>query len=199
MSLNNFLTCPADCDSPPTLPAIPADQSCTAYDQKYSQICGVYIIPEDATDILDYTVPTAPVVATSTVDNTNTDNTKAKYVVGEGGVPAPEVIVGEYPKRKTRVTDRIYTLTMRVKNTAATLNSFFDILQCGDTNFTFYFENIGGFIFGGYSGGAPGGIIPDSIDIQRPLDGGRDDKMYTDIVITWTADGDPKRYPNPYA
>lgn len=194
MSLNTFLSCPDDCTTPPVLPAIPTNQDCTVYDQPYSQVCDLWLIPSGVSDILDYTDPLVPIVATDTVDNTNADNTKAKNLIGEGSVGTPELIVSEYPKRKTRVTGRTYTLTFRLKNMASTINDLLDKLQCGDTKFTFYYANVGGFIFGG-----PGGISPASIDVQRPLDGGRDDKMYADVIITWDADGDPKRYSNPYA
>ena len=186
--MNTFLTCPADCDDALDFGAIDVNQDCTAYQQKYSQVCDLIIQPDAANAPLDWTgAPTVSAVA-GEVDNTNTDGTKSKWLVGEGGVPVPEKITDEYPKRKSKTSFRTYTLVFNVKNLSDDQYAFLQQVQCGNTDFKIWYANVGGHIFGGTTG-----IDIASIDADLPLDESRDGKEVGTITITWDADGDPTR------
>lgn len=190
------ITCPDDCGDVNTLPAlIAAAQDCTAYEQTLSQVCDLYILPSDTGDIFDdwATTPTnATPGAGVGVDNTNADNTKAKWLVGIGGVADPEETVTEYPKLQRKVTERLYTLTFTVFNLVAAQYNFLRQLQCGDTSFTFYYADLGGWVYG-----IAGGLAPLSVDVDFPHGGGNTDKNLATITLTWRSNGDPDRHVNP--
>ena len=115
--MNTFLTCPADCDTALVLGAIDVNQDCTNYSQKYSQICDLILQPDGANAPLDWTsAPTVTAQVPNEVDNASTAGTFSKHIVGEGGIAVPEKIADEYPKRKTKVNFRLFTLTFVVKN-----------------------------------------------------------------------------------
>ena len=193
--MQTFLSCPADCDTALNLPAINANQDCTNYDQLDSQVCDLVIVPDTtASDPFDWTDPSAPTLISGGIDNTVTDNSKAKRLVGEGGVPVPEKIVSEYPKKKNRITGRRYTLTFNVKDMGDESYAFLRALQCGWTGFKFYYANLGGHGFG-----PEGGIDVLSVDVDMPLSEARDDKELGTIILTWEADGDPARWTSPLA
>lgn len=192
--MNTFLTCPADCDTALTLGAIDVNQDCTSYQQKYSQVCDLIITPDSANAPLDWTgAPTVAAVA-GEVDNSDVTGAKSKWLVVEGGVPVPEKVTDEYPKRKSKTSFRVYTLTATVKNLSDEMYAFLRQLQCGDTSFVIWYANVGGHVFGGANG-----IDIASIDVDFPLSDGRDDKESAIITITWDADGDPDRGDAPAA
>jgi len=190
---NDFISCPADCDEAFLFGSIPIDQSCTTYDQPFSQVCDLIIRPTGAAAPLDYTDPALPLAVALEIDNTNIDNTKSKHLIGEGGVAVPDKEVGEYPKRQTRITNRAYALVFNIKNLTPSMYAFLQALQCGPTNFTFYYATVGGRLFAPVEG-----IEPTSIDVDLPLGEGRDDKEIGTITITWDADGDADRGASPF-
>lgn len=194
MALQEFYSCPTGCDVALILPAIDAEQDCTTYPILDSQVCDIVIKPDAANDPLDWTVPDTPALATGEIDNTEALGAKSKHLVGEGGVAEPEAEVQEYPKNQNKVVKRTYTLEMTFKNMSAEQYAFFQVLQCGQTGFTFYYANLAGFIFG-----KAGGIEPLSIDVVMPLGAARGDKQLATIRITFEAAGDPNRYPSPLA
>lgn len=192
-----LISCPDDCADVNLLPALSAaNQDCTGYTQTLSQVCDLYILPSDTGDIFD-NWDTEPIVnATSGagvgVDNTNADNTKAKWLVGIGGVSESEETITEYPKLQKKVTERLYTLTFRVFNLVAAQYNFLRKLQCGDTSFTFYYGDLGGWIYG-----IAGGLVPNSVDVDFPHGGGNTDKNVGILTITFRATTDPDRFVNP--
>ena len=188
MSLNSFLTCPADCDTALNLGALPVNQDCTTYTQQYSQIKNLIIQPAAANAALDWSSAPTVTAAVGEIDNSDSTGAKSKILIGEGEIQAPEKQVDEYPNRKTRVNFRTYTLTHTIKQLDADTYSFLRQLQCGDTDFTFYYDTVGGRLFGG-----SGGIEPKSIDVDLIYSGGREDKESANIIITWEADGEPDR------
>lgn len=192
--VQNFLTgCGVDCDDVVLLPPIPEVQDCTTYTQTLSQVSDLFLIPDDASDIFA-SWSTTPTLVSGGIDNTNADNTKAKWLVGMGGVAAPEKIVSEYPKLKTRVTERVYTLILNVKQLDATTYEMCRRLQCGWTGFTFYYADLGDWVYG-----VAGGISPESADCDFPKGAGNTDKNEAVITITWRSDGDPERRVNPHS
>lgn len=196
MALQNFLTCPADCDTDLELGAIPEEQDCTSYPQLDSQVSDLIIVPSAASDPLDWADPTAPTVVANPggIDNTVVDNSASKRIVGEGEVPEPEEETMEYPKNKSKVVKRTYTLNHTIKQMDDDTYELLRQLQCGWTGFTFYYANLAGYGFG-----PEGGITPTSVKAVMPLSGARGDKQFGRITITWEADGDPARWTSPWA
>lgn len=186
----SLTTCPADCATDNIWPAIPAEQDCPSYTQGLSQVCDLIIVPEGAGDIwADWTddYPT-PEFVLGSIDNNNADNTKAKRITGIGGVPEPEAVTLEYPKLQQRIDEETYTLTHRVPNMSNAMNDLFDKMECGALNFTFWYIDLAGYVYG-----YEGGIVPFSVDVQRPHGGGNDDRTFADIIITWKSTNEPDR------
>ena len=192
MVYSTLITCPDDCTDVNLLPAITAEQDCTGYEQGLSQVCDLYILPSGAGDIFDAWED--PLVATAdSVDNTSTNNTLAHWFVGEGGVADPEEIIDEYPKLKRKISERLYTLTFRVKNLVQAQYDALRQFQCGDTSFTFYYGDLAGYVYG-----IRGGIPPESVDVDFPHGGGNTDKNVAILTITFRLTTDSDRFTNPH-
>ncbi len=186
----SLITCPDDCTTDNLWPAIPVEQDCPSYEQGLSQVCDLIIVPEEAGDIWDDwpgDYPT-PVFTLGSIDNTLTDNTKAKRIVGIGGVAEPEAVTLQYPKLQERIDEETYTLNFRVLNMSNAMNDLLDKLECGALNFTFWYIDLAGYVYG-----YEGGIIPFSLDVQRPHGGGNDDRLFADIILTFKATNEPDR------
>jgi hypothetical protein len=194
MSINNFVTCPADCNATVNLTAIQALQDCTTYEQKYSQVKSIVLTPDGEVAPFNWSAAPAVTLVSGEIDNTTSNGTKSKWLVGEGGIPAAEKIVDEYPGRKTRTSFRTYTLTFNVKNLSQAQYDFLRLLQCGVTDFKLWYETVGGHLFGGAAG-----VDISGLDVDFIYGEGRDDKEYATITLTWEADGDPPRGVSPLA
>lgn len=190
MAKLTFLTgCPADCDDVNLLPVIPAEQDCTSYELLLSQISDLYIQMDGATAPLT-SWSTTPTAVSGAIDNTEALNAKTKWVVGEGSISVSEV-VGEYPKRKRRITERTYRLEYIVKDMANHYD-FLRQLQCGSTSMSIWYGDLADYIYGKATG-----IQPELVNVLMPTAGGRDDKQQATLVFEWTADGNPERRVNP--
>lgn len=185
--------CPEDCDTQAQFPAIPAAQDCAAYPQTLSQIGHLYIKPTGATNPWTSWSGT-PTATANAIDNTEALNAKTKWLVGIGEIPAPEKTVTEYPLIKSKTTDRLYTLTFRVLNLSDAQYDFLRQLQCGSLGFTFWYGDLGNWLYG-----LSGGIVPDFVTVRFPKGEGNTDKNVGIIVLSWRADGDPERRVNPLA
>ena len=194
---NDFCTiCPAVCDDTLDLPAIDANQDCITIVYKKSQICGLVIQPTTGTGSLPAAPGaswTDPTYWATAVDNTVTDNSAFKYVVGIGGLPAAEKTEIELPKNKVRALDRTYTITFSVRNLTDNHYAFFQSLQCGWTGFQFWYETVGGRFFGGETG-----ITPSKVDVDFSLSEGVDDYEEAVLTLTFEACGDPPRTDSPF-
>lgn len=190
----SLITCPADCATDNVWPAIPAEQDCPSYEQSLSQVSDLIIIPTGAPDVFtDWAgeIPT-PTYVNDSIDNTLADNTAAHILTGIGGVAEPEELILDYPKLQQVVSERTYTLTHRIFNLSNAQYDHLQKLQCGALNFTFYYCDLGGFVYG-----VDGGLVPFSVDVDMPRGGGNDDRAFADIIITWKAAGDPDRGTTP--
>ena len=182
--MNAFLTCP-DCDDNFSLGVIDVDQDCTLYDQKFSQVCGLILLPDlgtlptDWTDAADWA---------AVIDNGVISPSKGKYLVGEGEIDAPDEERTDYPKRWQRVTSRLYSVELTVKNLNAAQYDFLRQLQCGWVDFRFWIETVGGRLFGGANG-----IDPALVTVAFVYSGGRNDKEQAILTIEYESDGDPER------
>lgn len=192
----SLITCPADCATDNVWPAIPAEQDCPSYTQSLSQVSDLIIIPNDAgaVDVFDDWSGDMPtqVYVNDSIDNTTADNTTAHILTGIGGVAEPDELVLDYPKLQQAVVERTYTLTHRIVNLSNTMYDFLLKMQCGALNFTFYYCDLGGYVYG-----IEGGLVPYSVDVDMPRTGGDDDRAFADIIITWKAKGDPDRGTTP--
>jgi len=190
----SLISCPADCATDNVWPAIPAEQDCPAYTQSLSQVSDLIIIPDGAADVFDDWAGDNPtqVYTNDTIDNTTADNSTAHILTGIGGVAEPEELILPYPKLQEVVVERTYTLTHRIVNLSNTMYDFLLKMQCGDLNFTFYYCDLGGYVYG-----IDGGLVPYSVDVDMPHGSGGDDRAFADIIITWKAAGDPDRGTTP--
>lgn len=190
----SLISCPADCATDNVWPAIPAEQDCPAYTQSLSQVSDLIIIPAGAADVFDDWAGDNPtqVYTNATIDNTTADNSTAHILTGIGGVAEPEELILPYPKLQEVVVERTYTLTHRIVNLSNTMYDFLLKMQCGDLNFTFYYCDLGGYVYG-----IDGGLVPYSVDVDMPHGSGGDDRAFADIIITWKAAGDPDRGTTP--
>ena len=194
MPTNNMLTgCPADCDETNTLPAIPAAQDCASYPQTLSQIGHLYIMPTGATNPWTNWA-TTPTLTGGAIDNTEALNAKTKWLVGIGELPAAEKTATEYPLLKSKQTDRLYTMSFRVLNLSDAQYDFLRQIQCGSLGFTFWYGDLGDWLYG-----LSGGIVPDFVTVSFPKGEGNTDKNVGIIRLSWRADGDPERRVNPHA
>jgi hypothetical protein len=192
--INEFLTCPADCDTALVLGALPTKQDCTSWKQRYAQVRGLLIIPTGAAPPLDFTTPKDPTVNPGEIDNTDVTGLKSKLLFGEGEIPEPEATTDDYPNRKQRDAFKTYTLTHTIKSLDDETYEFLRLLQCGRTDFTFMYDTVGNWLFSD----AAVGISPDSVRVAFPRGGGRDDKELATITLVWEADGDPDRANSPF-
>jgi len=190
----SLISCPPDCATDNVWPAIPAEQDCPAYTQSLSQVSDLIIIPDGAADVFDDWAGDNPtqVYTNDTIDNTTADNSTAHILTGIGGVAEPEELILPYPKLQEVVVERTYTLTHRIVNLSNTMYDFLLKMQCGDLNFTFYYCDLGGYVYG-----IDGGLVPYSVDVDMPHGSGGDDRAFADIIITWKAAGDPDRGTTP--
>lgn len=197
--VSSFTTCPADCEDDNLLPAIDEIQDCASYEQVKSQIHTLLIMPQvggvSSTDpFTDFA--TTPTATANAIDNTEALNVKAKLLVGEGGVTSEEVKI-PYPLNVDKVIERIYTLDMDFKNLSQAMYAFWQQVQCGNTDLTFYYCSGMGTTQWVY--GKQGGIPPKEMTVSFVKGKGREDRDSVNLKIIWLATGDPDRRINPLA
>ena len=180
--LNRFGICPENCGEL-ILPTLDVDQNCTDYETYASQVCGIYFVqglpPTDWEDAAEWR---------ARVDNGVVDPQGAKYLVGIGGLPVPEKVVRELPKFQDKTVKRRYTLTMRVLNLSDIQYNFLVSLQCGRTDYRFWYETVGGHLFGG-----PTGIAPAATDADLPHGEGRQDTDEGIVTLQFESRTEPPR------
>jgi hypothetical protein len=185
------ITC-QDCDTDLDLGAIDADQNCNELPQE-SQISDLYIAATGATKPFDWSTITAPSAVSGAIDNTVTDSSKTKWIVGKGGIPEAEEVPYNAPKGRVVIAKRKYTLTFEVIVTDVAMYNLIRQLQCGWTDFTFNYGDKSGQLYGN-------DIVPTSVNGQLPKDPADDGLDIGRIIITFETDnGDPVRAANPLA
>lgn len=187
------ISCPSGCDSSLQFAAIPTDQDCIL-PPKLSQVSDVYWQPTGAEAPFSYSgdTVTAP---SGAIDNSATDNSKSKWLVGKGGVAEPEVSTYDGPKGKTAVTKRRYRLEFEVNVREKAMYDMVRYFQCNPTNFNCWYADRGDFLYGGENG-----ITPVFSDGLLPKGNGDDDNQFGTIIIEYETDnGDPPRHTNPLA
>lgn len=193
---NTFLICPDNCNEDLLLGPFDEDQDCTNFPLYESQVCDIIIKP-DAALVNPFTWADADpwecVVDLEQIVNSSIDNTFSKKFSGIGGIAEPEEIIEVYPKKKTKVTGRIYTLVYDVLNLTQDQYNTLRQYQCGWTSFRFWYVSLGGWIYGGANG-----IEPISAKTTFPKDAADNAKDKCILTIVWQADGDPDRNYSPF-
>lgn len=193
MAINNFLSGCGDCDTNLVLGKLPVKQRCTAYAQRYSQVRGLLIKPKQAATPLDFTDAKNPTIVSGEIDNTDETGGKSKLLYGEGSIGEPDFATDDYPDRQQRDAFGTWTLEHIVKSLDDDTYAFLQKLQCGDASaFNIYYDTVGDYLYGNGSG-----IVLTSLRVTMPKGGGRDDKEFATIRVTWEADGDPPRANSP--
>lgn len=182
--MNSFLSCP-NCDDDLNLGPVEVVQDCTAYDQVFSQVCGVILLPNSADLPADWTDPAEWALA---IDNSITGTAKGRYLIGEGEIDEPDEDIDDYPYRQRRVSNRLYTVELTIKNLSLIQYDFLRQLQCGWVRFRFWIETVGGRLFGGETG-----IKPLLVGVSFIYSGGRDDREAAVLTLQYESDGDPPR------
>lgn len=200
---NDFLTIPVDCDTAYNLPALPSDPNCILA-PKLSQVNYVFITPcaagepfvNDGSDVVTLTA--------DAIDNDNADNTKTRQVLGEGGIAEHEVTEIPGPNRTTLIPNggRAYELQHRIIISDQEVYEFLRYLQAGWTDFRFWYQDLGGYLYGETMTTAEaattyGGIRPSYVNVQFPKGEGRDDNGYATLILRWDANAEPHRYTSP--
>ena len=182
MSLNCLISC--GCNGEVTLPALP-----TTYRSELppllSQVCGLLILPRGAQG------PTSWVISsnvTDIIDNTVTDNSAGKWLVGRGGIPKPEEVVINLGKTHRQIDHRIYTLTFEVNIRCSEIYYFLQTIQKNYTAFDFWYSTRGGRFFGG-----PNGICPEFVTGWTEYSDDANGLERGFIQIVWRSCIDPLR------
>lgn len=197
MAQTYFNICPADCSTEFFFGALDADQNCPG-DPKLSQITDLWIKPNTAgsstvpfTSWTDgsYTLTANP----TAIDNTNTDNTKVKWLTVVGGIDAPDKTVVRVHKRQDVTTNRRFTLNLVIYNLSNQQYESLRQLQCNPTSYTFWYGN-DAHVFGKDTG-----LIPVQTDVDFPLGAGENDVEQANLTIVFESKVDPERKANPYS
>lgn len=191
--------CPTTCTDGVLFPATAADPTCSSFAVFDSQIDGLYIrgktaAPASAFSDDPFLWADIANSVPANIDNTLTDNTKAKFLMGEGGVAVPEKTTIEVHSLKNITTKRRYQLTYLIKDMSDANYDLCRAFQCGDTNIKFYYTDLGGKVYG-----IDGGLEPVFVDCDMPKDAARGAINQATIIIEWEAKYDPERKDNPYA
>lgn len=166
------------------LPELPTSFDC-GLSPLLSQVCGLLILPKGAPGPSSWVLPDA---MEAIIDNTVTDNSAGKWIVGRGGVDKPDEVVIELGKRSRKVGARLYTLDYEVNIRPNGVYNFLTTLQTGYRGFNFWFNTLGGRLFGG-----PNGICPDFVTAWTEYSEEPDEVERGFIQLQWYADGDPPR------
>lgn len=194
--LNKFYACPENCGEEITLTPIAADPTCIDYDQLLAEIQDFVLWMDDdgsgnpVANPIDWA--NASLVA-GAIDNTATDNSKARWYRVIGELPDPEQTERVYPGGFIKVTKNANTLTMEIYDMSDEMYNHLLALQCGTIKYSFYFADIAGSMYGG-----PDGIRPKKSTITFPKGKG-DAVRFAKWVVTYDSTGDPLRIDNPLA
>ncbi len=153
MSFNPFTILPDTLCDAFDIPALAQCQDTTTYLQLRSQVGGLLILPVGATPPDDWELQSD---WASVVDNSATDNSKAKYLVGRGSfLPNGIVDINLAGGRLIENRERFYRLTFVVLNMNDGHTGFGKKLQKNIRNFDVWILTIGDRMIGGEKGLRP--------------------------------------------
>lgn len=153
MSYNPFTVLPITLCDATDLPAFAQCQDTTTYLQYRSQVGGLLILPVGATPPDDWENESD---WSGVVDNSDTTNTNAKYLVGRGSfLPNSQTDINLSGGRLLEVRERFYRLVFTVLNMNDGHADFGRKLQKNVRNFDVWIQTIGDRIIGGSTGMRP--------------------------------------------
>lgn len=201
MLLNEFITYLTDCDTANNLPALPSDPNCILAPE-LSQVNYLFFTPCTAADPFLNDGSNVVSLVSGEIDNTNTDNTKTRQILGEGGIGDHDVTEVEGPNRTTLIPNggRGYELQHRIIISDQETYEFLRQLQKSWIKFRIWYQDLGGFLYGKTEetgSSAYGGIRPSFVNVQFPKGEGRNDRGHATLIIRWDANADPHRYVSP--
>jgi len=167
-----------------TLPAIESNQHCVLQ-PRLSQVVGLLILPCGVAGPNDWTQQTD---MEGLVDNTVSDNSAAKWLIGKGGVNDPEPVEVSVGKVDTVIARRIYSMEFELSVAPDTHYTFIQKLQRQYNNFNFWFGTLGGRVIGG-----PKGIKAKYLDAFVRYGAGEEDTEIGIINLEWWPDGEANR------
>lgn len=184
MSANSFVTC-EDCDQDFVLGRLPQKQRCSLYAQKFSQVKAILYAHELPSFEFDWTNLAS---WTAFINNNSMTSSFGRYIGGIGEIGEPDTNEVEYVDRQQKTDEYIYTLSHKVVYMSDQQYDMLRLLQCGNTNFRFWWVSIDDTVYGG-----PEGISPDLIRATMPKGGDRNAREFATISIRFCTDADPDR------
>jgi len=177
------------CQTEVLLPAICTTQP-EAAKPKFSQVTGLIMLPNGVKGPASWVNQSN---MEDEIDNSVSDNSKAKYIAGRGGVAEPEEVIVTLGKRSRYKAAARYTLEFEIGVQNSGQYALAQKLQSNYRAFRFWFITQSGRLFGGQDG-----VRPDYISSVLPLGAAHDDVEKGIFRIDWYADGDPARtlYPD---
>lgn len=166
------------------LPELPTANDC-GLSPLLSQVCGLLILPKGAPGPSSWVLPGA---MEAIIDNTVSDNSAGKWLIGRGSIDRPEDIIVSLGKREKKVGARLYTLDYEINIRANAIYAFMQTLQSGWKGFNFWFNTRGGRLLGG-----PNGVCPDFVTAWAEYGAEPGDVERGFIQLQWYADGDALR------
>ena len=185
MAYNPFTTLPITLCGADDLPAFAQCQTGSNYIQLRSQVSALLILPVGATPPDDWELESD---WSGVVDNTNTDNTKVKYIVGRGsflqnGLTEINLSGG----RRIENRERFYRLTLNVLNTNDGHADFARKLQKNIRDFDVWIQTLGDRIIGGEYGMRPFYVNADFLFTE-----GNNDREVIQIVMDFAFEHFPE-------
>jgi len=176
---NPFTVLPSTLCENWNIPAISTCQDEPTYRQRRSEVYGLLLLPTGAEppgnweNIADWV---------NTVDNTNTNDTKAKYLVGIGSfLPDTQVEVSLAGGRLIENRERTYRLNMAVLNIDDGHTALCRKLQTNARRFNFWLITLGDRLVGG-----PSGIRPQRVNADFVLASGNNSREVWNITFAAT-------------
>lgn len=184
MSYNPFTVLPITQCGNVEIPALAQCQDTTTYLQLRAQVSGLLILPIGATPPDDWETANDWAGA---VDNSTTDNSTAKYLVGRGSfLPNGVVEVNLAGGRAVETREHFYRLAFSVLNTNDGHADFARKLQRGIRDFDMWVQTVGDRIIGG-----PEGMRPYFVNADFLFSEGNNDRETILITMDFAFDNFP--------
>ena len=156
-SPNPFTVLPIGACDNLALPAFSACQDGTAYVQRFSEVCGIIVLPQGAPLPTNWTTLAG---WEGIIDNEDLTGTKARYLVGIGDYIQTDKIVADLASgRNLNNDERTYTLSLDVLQMHPGHALFGLQLQANKRDFSVWIETVGHRLIGG-----PTGLYPKLAD-----------------------------------
>ena len=173
---NPFTTIPVGVCDDLALPAFSLCQDGTAYEQRYSEVCGIIVLPQDAPKPTNWTTMAG---WEGLIKNDDLTGMKGRYLVGIGDFLQTDVIIVNLSDGRRRTTDQ---RTLRLDHTVLQMHvghALFGLqLQANKRDFSVWIETVGHRLIGG-----PNGLFPIFTDADFPFRRGETSREELDIIM----------------